>query len=132
MLCDPYSMEITVSGQFTTDVFDSAHALAMELWERLNHIDLSEISSPLKGMVYFPMIFSPGFDLLRGDRRSYSRKEQAEFVHVEISHSAWVEADIDARRKLMLDGLVRAINGTNKNRLPDEAKRLLVLKIMPE
>jgi hypothetical protein len=125
-------MHIVISGKFSSDVAESARHCTNELRDGIEKLDLSQVPSGLESIVYFPVIVSDDLALPVKSRRSFSRKEQAEFVNVEIPHQAWMQADDLARRTLLLNGLVQAIEETSEARLTAEAKRALVEKVTSE
>ena len=122
-------MQIVVSGKFTPDVQENGLQLTNELRDRLTELDLSDVSGSLHSIVYFPVILADWVQVSAKSHRSFSRQERSEFVNIEIPHGEWVNADTASRRRMLLDGLTRAIEETSETKLPADAKRLLLAKI---
>lgn len=102
-------MQIVVSGKYSSDVAESALRFINDLRDRIKRIDLSQVAAGLDSLVYFPVIASDELALPVKSHRSFSGKERAEFVNVEIPHAAWIKADDGGKRDLLLAGLVRAV-----------------------
>ena len=122
-------MKVTVSGKFSDDVFDEAHRIVNVLRDALDALRLEQFETPLAFMVYFPVIASDDLKLPVSSHRSYSSKERAEFVNVEIRHDQWVQENTSGKRRLMMGGLQEAILGTNDTRIPEAARSLLTAHI---
>lgn len=119
-------MQIAVSGKFSKDHFDAAFDTAAKVQELLQSPEVHAIDTALDGFVFFPVIISDGFGVEKKSHRSYSRKENAEFVNEEIDVAEWATADERGRLMLMIDALERAIRGTRLSRLHDGAKEAII------
>ena len=87
---------------------------------------MQAINADLDGFVFFPVIISDAFGIEKRSHRSYSRKENAEFVNEEIDVATWEMADERGRLVLMIDALERAVRGARSSRLDDGAKEAIV------
>lgn len=125
-------MQIQISGKFTPDVQKSGLQFTNELRDRLKAFDLSVVAANLDSLVYFPVILAEWAQVPAKSHRSFSNKERAEFVNIEIPHGDWVSADDASKRRLLLDGLKRAIEETSEGKLPSDSKRLLIDNIAGE
>lgn len=119
-------MQIAVSGKFSTDHFDTAFTTSAKIRELLKTPEIQAIDTALDGFVFFPVIISDEFGVEKKSHRSYSRKENAEFVNEEIDVAEWAAADENGRLLLMIDALERAIRGTRSSKIHDDAKETIV------
>lgn len=119
-------MQIAVSGKFSTDHFDTAFASAEKIRGIAERADLSAIETDLSGFVFFPVIISDKFGLEKKSLRSFSRKENAEFVNQEIDANDWSVADEGRRLEMMMDALEEAIRSTRSSRINDQAKDTII------
>ncbi len=120
------ALQIAVSGKFSTDHFDTAFATSAKIRELLQSPEIRAIDSALDGFVFFPVIISDEFGIEKKSHRSYSRKENAEFVNEEIDVAEWAAADEHGRLLLMIDALERAVRGTQPSKLHDDAKEAII------
>ncbi len=119
-------MQIAVSGKFSTDHFDAGYDTQAIIRDLLRSSEIQSIDTALDGFVFLPVIISDEFGIDNRSHRSYSRKENAEFVSEEIDVAKWEIADDRGRLVLMVDALERAIRGTRSSRLHDDAKEFII------
>jgi hypothetical protein len=123
------TLRIAVSGKFSKDHFDTGFAAAARLREIVELADLNEMEAGLDSLVFFPVIISDEFGVATKSHRSYSRKENAEFVNQEIDVDEWSIADEHSRLALMIDALEKAIRLTRPSRLNSDAKDAIVTRL---
>lgn len=118
-------MQLSVSGKFSNDIFDDAYAVTAAFKEAVAEVDFGQVDTTLVSLVYFPVIVSDELGIERKSHRSYSRKEGAEFVNVEIPYERWMEADRVGKLLLLLDGLRVALLETSAMKISDPAKEAI-------
>jgi hypothetical protein len=123
------ALQIAISGKFSTDHFDSGFAVSARLREIVKLADLQTVEAGLDSLVFFPVIISNVFGVEKKSHRSYSRKENAEFVNQEIDVDDWSSADEHSRLLLMIDALETAIRLTRPSRLGSDAKDTIVTRV---
>lgn len=119
-------MQIAVSGKFSIDHSDTGSVTAAKIRAFLQSTEIQGIDTALDAFVFFPVIISDDFGIKKKSHRSYSRKENAEFVSEETNVAEWAMADEDGRLILMAEALERAVRGTRSSRLHDDAKEAIV------
>jgi hypothetical protein len=122
-------MDITISGKFSYEVFTEAQSIVIKLRDCLEGMDFSDVDTKLSGIVYFPVIMSDKFPVPKKNLRSYSIKEKAEFVNVEIPYDQWLHGDAHSRLLLIISGLQKAIIETKDSKLSTVSKSLIMDKI---
>ena len=105
-------MEIIVSGKFSADVSDSGLTAVNQLRDLVAATDVSDVETELNSIVFFPVILSDDLRIATKSHRSHSRKENAEFVNVEIAHGKWVGSSAKDQFELVFDALKHAIRET--------------------
>ena len=125
-------MKILLSPKFSYDVADEARKCTTEARLIIENIDLSGVTTTLKSFVYFPVILSPEFPIQKKSARSYSSKEMAEFVNVEIEFSKWERADAQQKVELMLSGLEKAISETSASKIDDKSKSIIIGQLVQD
>jgi hypothetical protein len=118
-------LRISVSGKFGADTFDCGFAAANIIREIARSEPVQEIETELS-IVFFPVIFSDRWKIQRKSHRSYSSKEQAEFVNVEIEANSWSQAEASLQLNMMFDALIQAVQETPPKRLPDATKTRVI------
>lgn len=122
-------MDIAVSGKFSDDCFDAAYAVADQLREIIAQAGLEHVEANLNSFIFFPVIISDEFGVEKKSHRSYSAKERAEFVNVEIDVNEWSRANSLRQIELMVNALKDAVSGTRLTRLSDEAKAIIIARL---
>jgi hypothetical protein len=122
-------MQLSVSGKFSNDIFDDAYDIVGVFKKAVAEADLDKIPSCLESFVYFPVIISDVMEISKKSHRSYSRKEQAEFVNVEIPYERWVGANRASKLSLLLDGLRTALVGTSVLKISASAKAAILSRL---
>jgi hypothetical protein len=122
-------LQIAVSGKFSNDLFDSASAVTETLRSAIDAAGLQSIQTGLDYLVFFPVLISDKFNIDGKSRRSYSRKEAAEFVHVEIDAALWPTQTAHEQLLLMMRALEEAILSTRSSRIDDRAKGIIIERL---
>jgi len=122
-------VDIAVSGKFSDDCFDAAYAVLDQLREIIAQVGFEDVEANLDSLVFFPVIISDEFGIEKKSHRSYSAKERAEFVNVEIDVNEWSKANSRRRIDLMVNALKEAVSGTRLTRLSDEAKAIIIARL---
>ena len=105
-------MNIIVSGKFSHEVGTEANSHVLWIREIISASNVTDIEAKLGSMVFFPVIISDEFPVGKKSSRSYSQKENAEFVNIEIPYDKWTRSDLREKRELMLKSLTKAIQET--------------------
>ena len=123
-------MQIAVSGKFSTDHFDTGFATSIRMRELVQSAEIQAVVTALDGIVFSPVIISDEFEIEKKSHRSYSHKENAEFVNEDIDVAKWALADERGRLTLMIDAFERAVRGTRSSRLHDGRKDAIVAHVL--
>lgn len=122
-------MHIAVSGKFSDDHFERGFAASGVIRNIIERASLDDIETALSGLVFFPVIISDAFGVERKSHRSYSRKERAEFVNVEIDVGEWASASPRDQLALMLEALKEAVRATHRAKIYDTAKNEIISRV---
>jgi len=122
-------MEILVRGTFSKDVYDEIAPLSHEFSQMIEALNLENVKSSIECLIYFPVLTSDKFDLPTKSGRRYSRKDNTEFVSVEIAFDRWKRSDNIARFIMIEEGLKKAINNTKESRIKEESKNFIIEEI---
>lgn len=121
-------LQIAISGKFSNDCFDAAHEVVGRLREIVRNAALENVETDLD-VVFFPVIISKEFGVEKRSHRSFSRKERAEFVNVEIDVHEWSMADAHRQLELMMNALKGAVRDTPSSRMGDAAKDAVIARL---
>jgi len=115
-------MNIIVSGKFSYEIGNEANSYILWLRQIISEANLANIKTNLGHIVFFPVIISDEFPISKKSARSYSRKEDTEFINTEIQYYQWVKADDQEKAGLLLNSLREAIIGTKDSKIEKASK----------
>lgn len=122
-------MKLIVSGKISDDIFDASYDVLSKFKTALELSGISEIKTGLDGFLFFPVIISDDFDIENKNHRSYSRKENAEFVNVEIPYNTWIKSDKQTQFALLTSALKTAVQDTMIKKIDDHSKNIILIKL---
>jgi hypothetical protein len=122
-------MEIIISGKFSADVHDAALTAVNELRDLVAATDFSDVPAELNSIVFFPVILSDDLRIATKSHRSHSRKENADFVNVEVDHAKWVGASAKDQFQMVFDALKRGIEETKPKYISATAAAELIARL---